>query len=83
MVKIISLDYGKRMIPNERSYIGPNYNYNFTRLPVTPAKPPKPKRRKSSTATPPTQVELQTAETLLELSGRRTAPTEQPYRKPK
>ena len=34
--------------PSERSYIGPNYNYHFTKLPVTPAKPPKPKRRKSS-----------------------------------
>ena len=64
--------------PNERSYIRPNYNYNFTRLPVTPAKPPKPKCRKSSTAMPPTQVELQTAETLLELSGSMTAPPEQP-----
>ena len=63
--------------PIESSYIGPNYNYNFTKLPVTPAKPPKPKRRKSSTAMPPTQVELQIAETLLELSGRRIESPEQ------
>ena len=64
--------------PNEWSYIGPNFNYHFTSLPVTPAKPAKPKRRKTSTAKRPTREELQTAETLLELSGRQVEPTEQP-----
>ena len=64
--------------PNERSYIGPNFNYQFTPLPVTPAVPAKPKRRKTSTSKRSTQEELQTAETLLELSGRQVEPTEQP-----
>ena len=66
--------------PSDSSYIGPNFNYHFTPLPVTPAVPakPKPKCRKTSTSKRPTQEQLQTAETLLELSGRQAEPTEQP-----
>ena len=66
--------------PGDSSYIGPNFNYHFTPLPVTPALPAKtkPKRRKTSTGKRPTQEELQTAETLLELNNRQAEPTKQP-----
>ena len=66
--------------PGDSSYIGPNFNYHFTPLPVTPALPakPKPKRRKTLTGKHPTQEELQTAETLLELSGTQAEPLNPP-----
>ena len=53
--------------PNESSYIGPNFNLNVTPLAVTPSKPATPKKRRKTKPKPPTQEELTTAETLLEL----------------
>ena len=41
---------------NSSSHIGPNYNFQFTPLPVTPAKPPKPakpRRSKPKRSAPP------------------------------
>ena len=60
----------KKDDPNGSSYLGPNFNFQFTPQAVTPAKPAKPaKPHKPARSAPPTQVELRTEETLLELSG--------------
>ena len=69
----------KKNDPNRSSYIGPNYNFQFTPLAVTPAKPAKPRKRAKLTGpVSPTQEELRTAETLLELSDNIVQQTEQP-----